>query len=58
MKLIARISSRSNPESAPRTIVEEAADYETARARIFDAVGEDDRLLFLRIDRQDSDVQS
>lgn len=58
MKLIVRISSRSSPESEPRTVVEEAADYETARESVYAALGEDDRVLSLRIVREDSVVQS
>lgn len=58
MKLIVRINSRSNPDAEPRTVVEEAADYETARESVYSALGEDDRVLSLRIDRDDDGVHS
>ena len=58
MKLLGRISSRTTSVSEPRSIIEEAADYETAREAIMAALGEDDRLLFLRRLDGDSDLHS
>lgn len=49
MKLIAVIGSRSDAKAAYREQAVEADGYETAYQKVTDSLGEDDRLLSVRM---------
>ena len=49
MKIIALIGLRSDSKAAYRELTVEADDYQTAYQKVTDSLGEDDRLLSVRM---------